>query len=131
MPTTRTFAIVCAISLVGMIAMGPVTALLGISLVEGRAQIVGIAVLLTLFVVFGLSAIALMVKLVLAGHVQVGNADVGVVRAMRSHETGIIVSFWAVILLGMTIAIPAAILDGAFGPEAAESVRALLPSSSK
>jgi hypothetical protein len=55
----------------------------------------------------------------------------GLVQAMRSHETAIIVSFWTVILLGMAIAIPAAILDGAFGPEAAESVRALLPTASE
>ncbi len=127
MPGIRTFAIVCVTSLVAMIAMGPITALTGISLESGRPQLIGIAILFTLFVVFGLSAVALMVKLVLAGHVAAGNADSPLVRSLRKHETGVIVAFWSLIVAGLAIAVPAAILDGEMGPEPAQQLHEWLP----
>ncbi|HXC51461.1 MAG TPA: hypothetical protein VN634_11290 [Candidatus Limnocylindrales bacterium] len=131
MPGIRTFAIVCATSLVAMIAMGPITALIGISLESGRPQLVGIAILFTLFVVFGLSAVALMVKLVLSAHVAAGNADSPLVRALRNHETGVIVAFWSLIVVGLALAVPAAILDGAMGPEPARRLHEWLPPATR
>jgi hypothetical protein len=57
-----------------------------------------------------------MVKLVLAGQVAIGNGDVGIVRAVAAHQTGIVIGFWLFLCLGLAIAIPAAIQDGFFGP---------------
>jgi hypothetical protein len=69
-----------------------------------------------LFLAFGFSCIPLMIKLVLAGQVAIGNGDVGIVRAVAAHQTGIVIGFWLFLCLGLAIAIPAAIQDGFFGP---------------
>ena len=60
------------------------------------------------------SAIPLMVKLVLGFQVNVGNADRAVVRSLVARERTIVFTIWALIALGLAVAIPAAIRDGAF-----------------
>ncbi len=37
------------------------------------------------------------------------------IRAVAAHQTGIVVGFWLFCLLGLAIAVPAAIHDGFFG----------------
>jgi hypothetical protein len=81
-----------------------------------------------LFLVFGFSCIPLMLKLFIAGQMAIGNGDVGVIRAVSAHQTGIIFGFWLFLGLGLAIAIPAAIQDGFFGPVPAA---ALGPSQGK
>ena len=75
----------------------------------------------SLFLAFGYSTIPLMVKIVLAGQVKMGNSDVALVRAARAWETRIIVVFWILITLGLAIAVPAAIHDGFFDVDPAAS----------
>ena len=67
-----------------------------------------------LFLAFGFSCIPLMLKLVLAGQIAIGNGEVGIVRIVAAHQTAIVIGFWLFLLLGLAIAIPAAIKDGAF-----------------
>jgi len=67
-----------------------------------------------LLLAFGFSCIPLMVKLVLAGQVGIGNGDVALVRLAVAHQTRIIVALWILIGLGLLIAIPAAIKDDFF-----------------
>jgi hypothetical protein len=74
----------------------------------------------SLVIFFGLSvalmfsAVPLMVQLVLGFQVRVGNANIPVIRSLIARQRAIVFVFWGLIALGLLIAIPAAILDGAF-----------------
>jgi len=85
------------------------------ALADGSSsQLAARVIFFGLFLAFGYSVIPLMVKLVFAGQVKIGNADVAIVRALAVRQTKIIVAFWVLISLGLAIAIPAAIHDGFF-----------------
>ncbi|MGC2412016.1 MAG: hypothetical protein WA459_04885 [Stellaceae bacterium] len=60
------------------------------------------------------SAIPVMVKLVLGFQVGIGNAGQPVVARFIARERLIIFVIWGLIALGLVIAVPAAIIDGAF-----------------
>jgi hypothetical protein len=68
------------------------------------------------FLVLGLvfSAVPVMVMLVLGVQKHVGNENVALVSAALRRQKTIIYVLWALLALGSMIAIPAAILDGAF-----------------
>ena len=52
--------------------------------------------------------------LVLGFQTAVGNAGHPVVASLIAHERVIVFVFWGLIALGLVIAVPAAIIDGAF-----------------
>jgi hypothetical protein len=54
------------------------------------------------------------VQLVLGFQVRLGNANRPLIRSSIAHQRVIVLVFWGLIALGLLIAIPAAILDGAF-----------------
>ena len=60
------------------------------------------------------SAVPVMVMLVLGVQKHIGNENVAVVAAALRRQRTIIYVLWALLALGSLIAIPAAILDGAF-----------------
>jgi hypothetical protein len=60
------------------------------------------------------SLVLVMVKLVLGVQAGIGNAGHPVVAAMIAHERVIVFVFWGLIALGLVIAVPAAMIDGAF-----------------
>jgi hypothetical protein len=68
--------------------------------------------LLVLGLVF--SAVPVMVMLVLGVQKNIGNENVALVAAALRRQRTIIYILWALLALGSLIAIPAAILDGAF-----------------
>lgn len=65
-----------------------------------------------LILAFAFSTIPLMLKLVLALQVWLGNAGVPPIKAAIEHQRVIVAAIWAVMALGCAVAIPAAILDG-------------------
>ena len=73
-----------------------------------------IAVFLGLAVALAFSAVPVMVKLVLGAQRSAGNAGRPVVAALVAHERLIVVTMWALMALGLAVAIPGAILSGAF-----------------
>jgi hypothetical protein len=81
---------------------------------SSATQMAARIIFFSLFLAFGFSCIPLMVKLVVAGQVSIGNGDVGLVRLVAAHQTGVIVTLWVLIALGLLIAIPAAIVNGFF-----------------
>jgi len=81
---------------------------------NSASQMAARVIFFGLFLAFGYSAIPLMVKLVLAGQVKIGNEDVTLVRSAIAQQTRIIIAFWVLITAGLLIAIPAAIHDGFF-----------------
>ncbi len=79
---------------------------------SSAAQLTAKVVFFASFLAFGFSCIPLMLKLVLAGQVAIGNGEVGIVRAVAAHQTAIVIGFWLFCLLGLAIALPIAIRDG-------------------
>ena len=67
-----------------------------------------------LFCVLGFSLVPLVLRLVVTLQARIGNADLLIVRFLQSHEKGIVYSFWALFLIGLSIAVPYAIKDGFF-----------------
>src|SRR5437879_4737236 len=76
--------------------------------------------LTSLVIFFGLSvalvfsAVPLMVQLVLGFQVRLGNANRPVIRSLIARQRVIVLVLWGLIALGLLVAIPAAIRDGAF-----------------
>jgi hypothetical protein len=74
----------------------------------------------TLVLVFGLcaglafSAVPLMVLTVLRFQVKIGNANRPFIRTLIAHQRVIVFAMWGLMAAGLLLAVPAAILDGAF-----------------
>ena len=68
----------------------------------------------TLFCVLGFSLVPLVLRFVITLQARIGNADLLIVRFLQSHEKGVVYSFWALFLIGLSIAVPYAIKDGFF-----------------
>jgi len=60
------------------------------------------------------SAVPLMVQIVLSFQVAAGNANRPVIRSLVAHQRAIVLVLWALMAAGLVIAVPAAILGGAF-----------------
>jgi hypothetical protein len=82
---------------------------------EGPAiRLAAMIVFLGLTVALMFSLIPVMVKLVLGFQAGIGNAGHPVVAGLMARERLIVFVLWALIALGMIVAVPAAIIDGAF-----------------
>ena len=77
-------------------------------------RLVSVVVFVGLSIALTFSAIPLMVQLVLGFQVRIGNANRPVIRALIARQRVIVFVLWSLIALGLAIAVPAAILDGAF-----------------
>ncbi len=75
-------------------------------------------VVFTLFLVMGFSGLALMLRLFVAGQRKIGNEAHPLVRLLAEHDTAVMLGFFALCVAGLALAIPAAIKDGFFGPDA-------------
>lgn len=118
----KTHAIVSGALLVAIIAMAAIGGVLhdrGLLADSSTAQIAARVIFFALFVVFAFSLIPLMLKLFLAGQIAIGNGNVSIIRTVGAHQTAIVIGFWTFLLLGLAIAIPAALQDGFFGADMA------------
>ncbi len=98
-----------------------VLAMIGSALQAGGAVQDSPTIRLTAMIVFlGLSAalmcslVPVMVRLVLGVQAAIGNTGHPVVAGLIAHERVIVFVLWGLIALGLVIAVPAAIIDGAF-----------------
>jgi hypothetical protein len=126
MLSLRAHLIICGSLFAALVLLVPIGGALQASgLVKNPAalRLPVMVLVLGLFVAFGFSCVPVMVKLVLGAQRSLGNADVPAVRAALRLETAIIWGMWALMALGMVIAIPAAIADGAFGLEAQRGLK--------
>jgi hypothetical protein len=117
MLTLRTHVMISA----GILAAIIMLAMIGNALQAWEVARDGPTIRLTLMIVFlGLSAalvfsmVPVMVKLVLGVQAGIGNAGHPVVAGLIAQERVIVFVFWGLIALGLVIAVPAAIIDGAF-----------------
>jgi hypothetical protein len=77
-------------------------------------RLASLVIFLGLSVALAFSAIPLMVQLVLGFQVRLGNANRPLIRSLIARQRVIVFILWSLIALGLLIAVPAAILDGAF-----------------
>ena len=117
MLSLRTHAVISAGILAAMIAL----AMIGNALEASGVVLDNPGVRLTAMIVFfGLSAalvfsvVPVMVKLVLGFQAGIGNAGHPAVAGLIAHERIIVFVLWGLIALGLVVAVPAAIIDGAF-----------------
>lgn len=114
----RTHVIICGAlfaALIGIAIVGNVLERAGVSPPSGAARTIAFACYFALFVAFALSTIPVIVKLVLAGQVQLGNQDVAAIAGIIKRQSTIIWSLWGLMLAGLVVAVPAAIAGGMFG----------------
>ena len=76
-------------------------------------QIAVLALMLGLCVALAFSAVPVMVLIVLGFQVRIGNG-VPLIRMLIAHQRAIVFVLWGLMAAGLLIAIPAAILGGAF-----------------
>lgn len=132
MLSLRAHAIICA-SLFGALLVigwgGNILQATGVLPADpGRLKIPLIVLMLGLTAAFAFSAIPVMVKLVLGFQRQIGNESVPVVRSVLKAETTIIWVIWGLMAAGLAIAVPAAIVSGAFdsvGGSARDAIAAM------
>jgi hypothetical protein len=117
MLSLRAHALITGALFAALNVLGWVGNLLDASGVIPRGPGIRLASLVIFFglsVVLMFSAVPLMVQLVLGFQVRLGNANRPLIRALIAHQRVIVFVFWGLIALGLLIAIPAAIGDGAF-----------------
>ena len=105
----------------GIMAAIIVLAMIGNALHDSGAVPDGPTIRLTAMILFfGLtvalmfSLVPVMVKLVLGFQAGIGNDGHPVVAGLIAYERAIVFTLWGLIALGLVIAVPAAIIDGAF-----------------
>ena len=81
---------------------------------EPALQIGVLVVLLGLCAGLAFSAVPLIVLTVLRFQVSVGNANRPFIRTLIAHQRAIVFVMWGLLAAGLLLAVPAAILDGAF-----------------
>jgi hypothetical protein len=119
----RTHALICVglfALLIGIPIVGNSLQAAGMAPPKGNYQLAFMIFYFGLFIAAGLSAIPVMVKAVLRGHERMGNANAPLIAPMIRNQNRIIWGMWILILAGLIVAIPAAIQDGFFAPQAAE-----------
>jgi hypothetical protein len=97
------------IAIAGNILLG-----MGVGPVPARFQPAAKIGFFILFLGIGFSAIPVMVKLVLAGHQKIGNADKAPIKMLAAQQNLIICILWALAAAGLLVALPTIIADGFF-----------------
>ena len=69
---------------------------------------------LTLFGMLAFSLVPLLLRYFISAQIKIGNADLFLIKWLQDHEKGVIYGFWIFWLIGLCIAIPAAIKGGFF-----------------
>jgi hypothetical protein len=112
--------------MIGIAILGNVLEKAGVPPLTGASRYVAMALFFGLFIASGLSAIPVIVKLVLGTQVSIRNADVLAVAATIRHEKTIIWTIWGLIIAGMTLAVPAALIGGMFGDGPPRALRRIV-----
>ena len=117
MLSLRTHALITAGLFGGLVAIGWGGSLLeasGLAPQEPALQIAALVLVPGLCAGLAFSAVPLMVLTVLRFQVTIGNANRPVIRALIAHQRTIVFAMWGLMAAGLLLAVPAAILDGAF-----------------
>jgi len=117
MLSLRSHALITAGFFAGLLAVGwggNLLDALGLFPHDPVLQIGALVLVLGLCAGLAFSAVPLMVLTVLRFQVSIGNANRPVIRTMIAHQRTIVFVMWGLMAAGLLLAVPAAILDGAF-----------------
>jgi hypothetical protein len=117
MLSLRAHAILCASLFAALLILGWGGSILqatGVIGDPGALRIPLVILMLALVAGFAFSAIPVMVMLVMGVQRRAGNSDVPIVGAALRAEKIIVWTIWALMLLGMIVALPAAVQGGLF-----------------
>jgi len=113
----RTHAIIFAALLaliIGIASIGNALEAAGTLPPPPTLQLVMRIVFFGLVIALALSAVPVMVKAVIAAQIRAGNADQPLIKVVVDNQNLIIIGMWLIMIVGVAIAIPAAIQDGLF-----------------
>jgi hypothetical protein len=117
MLSLRTHALITAGFFAGLLVVGWSGNLLEALGLFPHDPALGIGVLVVLFALcagLAFSAVPLMILTVLRFQESIGNANRPIIRTMIAHQRTIVFVMWGLMAAGLLVAVPAAILDGAF-----------------
>jgi hypothetical protein len=106
---------------IGIAIAGNVLQAMGVGPVPPRFQMAVKIGFFLLFLGIGFSAIPVMVKLVLAGHVAIGNASRAPIQALARWQNIVIWAMWGLSAAGLVVALPTMIRSGFFDAADAET----------
>jgi hypothetical protein len=67
-----------------------------------------------LFLILCFSVVPLFIKLFITGQIKIGNGEVALIKLLRENEKVVVYGIWTFMVIGLSMAIPAAIKDGFF-----------------
>jgi hypothetical protein len=67
-----------------------------------------------LFCVLGFAAVPLLIKYFIDLQIRLGNGDISPVKWLQAHERSVVYGFWAMVVVGLSMALPAAVRNGFF-----------------
>lgn len=67
---------------------------------------------LILFCILGFATVPLLIKYFIDLQIRLGNGDVFPVKWMQDHELSVVYGFWVMIVVGLSMALPAALRNG-------------------
>jgi hypothetical protein len=117
MLSLRSHALITAGFFAGLLAVGwggNLLDALGLFPHDPVVQIGALVLVLGLCAGLAFSAVPLMILTVLRFQVSIGNANRPIIRTMIAHQRTIVFVMWGLMAAGLLLAVPAAILDGAF-----------------
>lgn len=117
MLSLRSHALITGVIFAALLAIGWGGNLLdGLGLLphDRAIQIAFLALMLALCIGLAFSAIPLMVLIVLGFQARIGNAEVPPIRTLIAHQRTVVFVLWGLMAAGLLVAVPAAILGGAF-----------------
>jgi hypothetical protein len=67
-----------------------------------------------LFCGIGFSLMPILIKFFISAQIKIGNGELFPIKWIQAHEQAVIYGFWILYVIGLCIAVPAAIKDGFF-----------------
>ena len=69
---------------------------------------------LALFCVLVFSRVPLLLRYFISAQIKIGNGELFLIKWLQAHEQGVVYGFWTMCVIGLCIAVPAAIKNGFF-----------------
>lgn len=117
---TRIFIIILATSLGLMILGAVIGGILESSgtvtreTLSSKSSITILIIYFMLFCAAAFSFVPLVVRFFIAMQIKIGNGEFFLIKWFQTHEHKVIYGFWIFMIIGLCIAVPAAIKDGFF-----------------
>jgi len=68
----------------------------------------------TLFCIMGFALVPIVIRYFIVMQIKIGNEELFLIQWLQTHEHAVVYGFWSLFVIGLCIAVPAAIKDGFF-----------------